>query len=82
MVDRGSACTYHGGSQGCEEWGDCVLSGYEWGVDAGEGDFIRFTRIILIANNFIQGELVYVDFKPKVVGQGNKTVEFSVSTCT
>ncbi|PSS13325.1 hypothetical protein M430DRAFT_144179 [Amorphotheca resinae ATCC 22711] len=28
-----------------------------------------------------KGELVYVDFKPKVWKQGNKTVEYTVETC-
>jgi len=28
-----------------------------------------------------KGELVYVDFKPKVYGQGNKTVEYDIRTC-
>ncbi|WVQ80587.1 hypothetical protein IAT38_002692 [Cryptococcus sp. DSM 104549] len=28
-----------------------------------------------------KNELVYLDFKPKVWGQGNNTVEYEVSTC-
>lgn len=28
-----------------------------------------------------KGELVYLDFKPKIVGQGNDTVEYEVTTC-
>lgn len=28
-----------------------------------------------------KGELVYLDFKPKIAGQGNKTVEYKVETC-
>lgn len=28
-----------------------------------------------------KGELVYLDFKPKVYGQGNKTVDYKVETC-
>lgn len=28
-----------------------------------------------------KGELVYLDFKPKVAGQNNKTVEYKVETC-
>lgn len=28
-----------------------------------------------------KGELVYLDFKPKIPGQGNNTVEYSVKTC-
>ena len=28
-----------------------------------------------------KGELVYLDFKPKVIGQGNKTVSYEVTTC-
>ncbi|KAL1407848.1 hypothetical protein Q8F55_007284 [Vanrija albida] len=28
-----------------------------------------------------KGELVYLDFKPKVPTQGNKTVEYTVKTC-
>ncbi|WVN86264.1 uncharacterized protein L203_101426 [Cryptococcus depauperatus CBS 7841] len=28
-----------------------------------------------------KNELVYVDFKPKVWGQGNNTVEYEISTC-
>lgn len=28
-----------------------------------------------------KGELVYIDFKPKIAGQGNKTVEYEVTTC-
>ncbi|KAI9636244.1 CND01770-like protein [Dioszegia hungarica] len=28
-----------------------------------------------------KGELVYVDFKPKVPGQGNHTVDYDIRTC-
>ncbi|KAH8895408.1 hypothetical protein GQ53DRAFT_744058 [Thozetella sp. PMI_491] len=28
-----------------------------------------------------KGELVYLDFKPKVMGTGNDTVEYKVTTC-
>jgi len=28
-----------------------------------------------------KGELVYVDFKPKIWGQGNDTVEYTIETC-
>ncbi|ORY26793.1 hypothetical protein BCR39DRAFT_594670 [Naematelia encephala] len=28
-----------------------------------------------------KGELVYIDFKPKIAGQGNKTVDYKVDTC-
>ena len=28
-----------------------------------------------------KGELVYLDFKPKIIGQGNNTVTYSVKTC-
>ncbi|KAF2100283.1 hypothetical protein NA57DRAFT_54375 [Rhizodiscina lignyota] len=28
-----------------------------------------------------KGELVYLDFKPKIAGQANKTVEYKVETC-
>ncbi|RSH92502.1 hypothetical protein EHS25_008918 [Saitozyma podzolica] len=28
-----------------------------------------------------KGELVYLDFKPKIPGQGNKTVDYTVKTC-
>jgi len=28
-----------------------------------------------------KGELVYLDFKPKIAGQGNKTVDYKVTTC-
>ncbi|ORX34980.1 hypothetical protein BD324DRAFT_633480 [Kockovaella imperatae] len=28
-----------------------------------------------------KGELVYLDFKPKIAGQGNKTVDYTVKTC-
>lgn len=28
-----------------------------------------------------KGELVYIDFKPRVLGQGNATVHYEVRTC-
>ncbi|WOO78294.1 uncharacterized protein LOC62_02G001844 [Vanrija pseudolonga] len=28
-----------------------------------------------------KGELVYLDFKPKIPGQGNNTVDYTVKTC-
>ncbi|KAK6908428.1 hypothetical protein V866_002723 [Kwoniella sp. B9012] len=28
-----------------------------------------------------KNELVYVDFKPKIAGQGNKTVDYEITTC-
>ncbi|WVR06174.1 hypothetical protein IAU60_003204 [Kwoniella sp. DSM 27419] len=28
-----------------------------------------------------KNELVYVDFKPKIYGQGNKTVDYEITTC-
>lgn len=28
-----------------------------------------------------KGELVYLDFKPKIAGQANKTVDYKVETC-
>lgn len=28
-----------------------------------------------------KGELVYIDFKPKIAGQKDKTVDYTVKTC-
>lgn len=48
--------------------------------DAGSGDIVYY-RDTNGEWEPEKGELVYLDFKPKIAGQGNKTVEYKVETC-
>ncbi|KAI1749168.1 hypothetical protein F4782DRAFT_514791 [Xylaria castorea] len=48
--------------------------------DAGSGDLVYY-RDTNGEWTTEKGELVYLDFKPKVPGTGNSTVEYKVTTC-
>lgn len=48
--------------------------------DAGSGELV-FYRDTNGEWKPEKGELVYLDFKPKIAGQANKTVEYKVETC-
>ncbi|KAI1263598.1 hypothetical protein F5Y18DRAFT_122478 [Xylariaceae sp. FL1019] len=48
--------------------------------DAGSGEMVYY-RDTNGEWNAEKGELVYLDFKPKVPATGNQTVEYKVTTC-
>jgi hypothetical protein len=64
------------------EWGtEGVISHTTAEVrDAGSGDLVYY-RDTNGDWTPEKGELVYLDFKPKIAGQGNKTVKYEVETC-
>ena len=62
-----------------------AMSWFITGIRMGSGHprkerFVSMLAIVLVFTNS-NWQLVYLDFKPKIWGQGNATVEYKVTTC-
>jgi hypothetical protein len=52
----------------------------QWTPEKGEVSSGSAPRDVSVAHAS-DSQLVYLDFKPKIPGQGNKTVDYTVKTC-